>query len=688
MPTSMIDASLLVGPGRETPHPAMPVLPRPNVFFDQRGLDALRRRLHEPALQRAFDKLQRTVDAWMTPGSDDYQDWLDHPLDPPFVGRYEGHQAVSMIEHTALLFALTGEAKYARYAQRIVSVIIDNKLADSQSTLEWEAFNEKDTYKGWRHVVGHDFGNFSAALALFYDVCHDAMSAAEREVFIAYALESLQFNLDYRAETGRNAMNNRGVRSAMGNALLALAIHPDRPDENLVRYAVYVAKRLAGAWATFALDRDGGSCEGVSYCVTSSVMMNFLGETLHRRGMRHLGLHPHLRSLPLLILYNLVPDRSQILPINDCSQSFFLYGLLGWARRGAYVGWDDHTVRLSWQLYNQLRDEGAFEAFDWPGNPFYELLINTFEPASEIEQSTAGQGSTQPGSMYPLGKHFRGHGVTAALSSWEPGAAQALFYSGSPCYIGHMQDDQNTFTFCAMGEKFAWDGGYDKLMGVYADRAYRHTENHNAILINGEGQTGYNSQFWPDGQVVQFTHNDQWTYSLGDAANCYSINGRIARCDRHLLLRRGSTPYLLVVDDVSLDERTPFDATWNFVAHHHTTLSAIDAAAGHYEVVGPKAGMDLKLLSDQLLAHQLDKAGNMPRLQATANGARVRFAALLLPRWIEGSSWQLHADFMADAADVRVSISGVVDSYKFDLRLRDEALLSGDQRVDLAATLG
>ena len=57
-----------------------------------------------------------------------------------------------------------------------------------------------------------------------------------------------------------------------------------------------------------------------------------------------------------------MPDRSQILPINDCSQSFFLYGLLGWARRGAYVGWDDHTVRLSWQLYNQLRDEGAFAA--------------------------------------------------------------------------------------------------------------------------------------------------------------------------------------------------------------------------------------------------------------------------------------------------------------------------------------
>lgn len=684
----MIDPELLAGPDAETPADAIPVLPRPNLLFDRKGLDALKRRLREPLLKEAFDELTLLVKGWMTPGSEDYQSWLEHPLDPPFVGRYEGHQAVRMIEHATLLYALTDDDRYARYVVRVLDVIIDNKLADSQSVLEWEAFNESAPYKGWRHVVGHDFGNYSMALGFFYDVCHDVLSDSQREKFIGYAIESLEINLESRAETGRNAMNNRGVRSAMGNALLALAIHPDRPDERVVQYAIYVAKRLAGAWASFALDRDGASYEGVSYCITSSVMMTLFGEALHRRGMRHLGLHPHLRGLPLQVLFNLVPDRSQLVPVNDCSQTFFVYGLAAWARKGEYVGWDDHTVRLSWQLYNELRAQGPFPAFDWPGNCFHELVVNTFDPPEAVEESTSSAEVDRPGSMYPLAKHFRGHGVTASLSSWKPDAAQALFYSGDPCYIGHMQDDQNSFTFCAMGEKFAWDGGYDKHMGVYADRAYRHTENHNAILINGQGQTGYNTQFWTGGKIVQFTHNDDWTYSLGDAANCYSINGRIARCDRHMLFRRGKTPYLLVVDDVSLNDVSTFGATFNFVAHHYTTLSAIEASLGHFEVVGEKAGMDLKLLSDQVIEYNLDKAGNMPRLQATAKAPRIRFAALLLPRWDSRNAWQLSAGFSNESASVDVVIDNAVDRFKFDMRKRDELLNVGDERVELHATIG
>lgn len=623
----------------ETPHDKLPLLPHPNLLVDAAELERLREmRRTSPSAQAVFDAIVRTADGYMDPSNPDHPDWQTLK-DPRWSQRAGLNLATNPIEPCAFVYAMTGDRKYAQFAKDLVFTVIRKKIADQP--YQMKQFGSTEPYPGWRHNATHDFGKLALSFGIFFDLCHDALSADERREFVDYARECLAIMASMRAEIGRMGLNNRGVRCAIGNAMLAMAIHGESGvDAETVRYPVMLALRLTGAYCTFAFGIDGGSFEGASYCFNTSVWIANFGRACERRGLRNLYRHPHLRKMCDFTFYNLTPMHDQLLPINDCFPDVL--------PTGALVASTVHRNGVYRWLYRELRAKLVPDSYKTSATSVEDFLYHD-ENVAPVHPRDAG---------YPLAKHFRDRGVVSMLSDWSDTAAQAIFFCGPQVYGGHRQDDQNAFTFCALGDKFAWDGGYDDFAGVLAGRAYRRSEYHNTILIDGRGQNGYDGNYWPRGHITAYEHDDNRTYVCGDASRCYGIDGSIERFDRHLHFQRAGTPYLLVVDDLIADD-FEHEFTWNFVAHPHATIEPL--REGVHLVKGRKAAMELHVLPDAPISWRRDMAGNMPRLQATVRGKRARFAALLLP----GGGGTLSASFDAERTSATIAVADQTAAFVF-----------------------
>lgn len=637
----------------------LPRLPRPNLLFDAAELDALVAKRNDPRAEALLQETIQRCERYMDPKSEDYADW--DTLKNPKWRKREGLAFVeATIEPCSFLWRVTNEERYAEFAKNVVFAILRHKLADQQYTRELAEFHTHEPYPGWRHSATHDFGNFSHALAMFYDLCGDRLTETERREFVAYAAENLTLALGMMSEVGRMGLNNRGARCAMGNAMLALAVY-EEIDRELARYSIHKGMHLGEAWATFALDIDGASFEGASYCINTSVMLAGLGRACARRGLRDLSRHPNYRRLADFLLYNLAPTHDSFLPVNDCFRDL--------PPKGALVISTLHRDRVARWLYDELRAKLVMDSYARTAVAYHDFLY--YDPTLEPQHPREAD--------YPLAKHFRDRGVVSCLSRWEPDAAHFLFFCGPQVYGGHRQDDQNSFTFCALGEKFAWDGGYDHFAGVYEDRRYRRSEFHNTILIDGRGQIGYDNHHWPRGHIVDFRHCEDWTYALGDAHRCYGTDGVIARADRHVLFLRGEFPCVALVDDVIVDG-DEHEVTWNFVAHPHTHLR--QDKDGHWVVQAKNASMTIHVLGENTIRWQQDKGGTMPRFQATQRAQRVRFATVLLPHYPKLTLQHFEAAFEDNIATVTLNLNARRRIVTLDLRDRNRPI-AGDEKPRL-----
>lgn len=644
---------------REPKYTEIPVLPHPSLIMDEEDIEALRAKRSDLLAEELFQAALSHVEDRMDPESEDYVDY--ETLSDPVWRTRKGLGKVRTVEPLAFFHALTGERRYAEFAKGIVFAVIRNKLADRQSTHYFDSMKEEVAYPGWRRSATHDFGGFALTLALFYDLCYDLLSAEERSEFVTYAEECLAIRHEMRSEAGRMSMNNRGARCSMGNGLLALAIAGDHTDQKLVDDTVSYAIYDAEAFAHFTFGIDGAPYEGGSYAGNGSTMLALFGRALARRGCRDFGHHWNVSRYPAYLLYTLVPGNQELILLNDCSGDCPVYPLLA-----ATAQTEDPVARWLWdELRTKLKDDGYGSPLASHHNFFF------YDPAVQpVSPDEAG---------YPLAKHFRDRGVVSALTGWGADDARATFFCGPQQFVCHRQEDQNTFTLCALGEKFAWDAGYGHY-GLGVGRRYRDTNVHNGILIDGQGQNSYGELRWSRGQMVASQNTEEWTYALGDASRCYGLNGSIERADRHFFFKRRPHTYLLVVDDLIADQ-DEHDLTWNFVTHPGNLIEQRED--GSFTVRGAKAAMDLLMSASQEFHTVQDTAGEMPRLQLTQRACRAHFAALLVPRGPGVEDVELAASFGPNSAEVSVAIDGAEETVTFDLRDRT-GIRVGDERVEVS----
>lgn len=137
--------------------------------------------------------------------------------------------------------------------------------------------------------------------------------------------------------------------------------------------------------------------------------------------------------------------------------------------------------------------------------------------------------------------------------------------------LGHTHAEQNGFNIAFGGKRLFYNTGYRVTMGDPHFLAwYKHTQGHNAVLIDGKGQP-FNAGAY--GWIPRFIHGKQISYAVGDASNAYSgsdegesIDYGMKRFRRHYIMLRPSV--IVIYDELEADH----DAEWSWLLHNDKGL--------------------------------------------------------------------------------------------------------------------
>jgi hypothetical protein len=133
--------------------------------------------------------------------------------------------------------------------------------------------------------------------------------------------------------------------------------------------------------------------------------------------------------------------------------------------------------------------------------------------------------------------------------------------------LAHTHADQNTFNIAFGGEKLFYNSGYRPAMGdPHFLGWYKHTQGHNGILIDDQGQPFSDGAY---GWIPRFLHGRQISYAVGDASNAYSGEFDKEKTElgmkhfrRHYIMLRPSV--IVIYDELEADH----DAEWSWLLHN------------------------------------------------------------------------------------------------------------------------
>jgi len=133
--------------------------------------------------------------------------------------------------------------------------------------------------------------------------------------------------------------------------------------------------------------------------------------------------------------------------------------------------------------------------------------------------------------------------------------------------LAHTHADQNTFNIAYGGKRLFYNSGYRPAMGdPHFLGWHKHTQGHNGILIDGEGQPFSDGAF---GWVPRFLTGEQISYAVGDASNAYAgkvegknIDWGLKFFRRHYIMLR---PSIIVIYDELESEH---NAEWSWLLHN------------------------------------------------------------------------------------------------------------------------
>jgi len=176
--------------------------------------------------------------------------------------------------------------------------------------------------------------------------------------------------------------------------------------------------------------------------------------------------------------------------------------------------------------------------------------------------------------------------------------------------LAHTHADQNTFNIAYGGEKLFYNSGYRPAMGdPHFLGWYKHTQGHNGILIDGEGQPFSDGAF---GWIPRFLHGKQISYAVGDASNAYSgnVDGKnvdlgVKNFRRHYIMLRPSI--IVIYDELEADH----DAEWSWLLHNDNGFK-VDAARQTILAESEVAKAKVSLFSSSSIDFQVTDKFSVP----------------------------------------------------------------------------
>ena len=433
----------------------------------------------------------------------------------------------------SVAFLMSGEAKYAQAAKRILLAVADWPTDDDDVT---------SVSAKW----GDEPGLHLARCAHHaYDWLHDALTEAERAKVLRMC--------EARAWQTLRRLTRRNYLTYPGES------HNGRMIAYLSEMAVAMAGESDGAkpWLDYSLKAlttfyphwggsEGGWAEGISYGLGYNTIYIPALEGLRIACGLDLWQRPLFRKVRYFFLY-CTALRGEIQPFGD-----------GADRSGPGVGGERFATLIGFHAHR----------FNDPYAGWWAGQVQGWRGLrGELSLISEGDVPSKPPADLPHSRAFRGVGWAGLHSDLtKPDEDTCLVFKSSPYgSVSHSHADQNAFAIMKGGKALAIPSGYyGPAYGQphHADWT-RSTKANNSILVNGEGQIIRQAK--ASGRLTAFEDRRGLTHVAGDAAPAYM--GKLKKFDRHILFLRPGL--FLMLDDLE----APASARFQWMLHAFDEMS-------------------------------------------------------------------------------------------------------------------
>jgi len=196
----------------------------------------------------------------------------------------------------------------------------------------------------------------------------------------------------------------------------------------------------------------------------------------------------------------------------------------------------------------------------------------------------------------------------------------------------HSQGDQNHVAFYAAGERFLVDAGYGNPIAdptKALDRWFSQTSAHNCVMIDDAEQ-----RIGAHGRMLEFTTNDLYDCSLGDAADCTGIY-YVRRSQRRVVLVRGDVPFVVILD-VNEKDGALFKAQCRWTTD---ASNSIEVGESHFVIKGRSAQCHAAVLWPCDAEVRLAESGGRPQLRVSASAAVCEMVTAFCPVTSDAPGW-------------------------------------------------
>jgi hypothetical protein len=430
---------------------AKPVAPlhfvsgHPRILLTGARLDRLKAALAAPAGQR----FKAMVDEQMT-GEKQYG--------------FRGSNA-------ALLYRLTGDAKYGKYA---VSYVDANVAAEEQRIAKGGDVEAAfDSYL----LVGERIGD----VALTYDWCFDRLSESQKKRWTAYADQAVWnvWNPTQATWGGRprawsgwaidNPNNNYYSSFLEATMLFGLAARGEHPRADSWVKA-FREKHIGGELGP-TFDRDltgGGSLEGTGYGNEMRRLFRLYDLWESATGERLADLTPHTKESLVYAIHGTLPTLDRLVTIGDQ------------ARESTGMLFDSHREYVETLAYLYRRDPLAGIAQWQMSHSSVKEMAQPYSLLSDLVYQQRDLQERPLQQLYPT-YHASGIGHLFARSSWQADATWLGFIAG-PLTESHAHRDNGSFLIFK-NEWLAYDAVIDSSSGLRREEAV-----HNLVELTRGGK--------------------------------------------------------------------------------------------------------------------------------------------------------------------------------------------------------
>ncbi len=425
--------------------------------------------------------------------------------------------------YAALLFQLTGEVRYASYAIEET----DKFVAAEEEKI---ARNQRANVAGDSYLeVGQVIGN----VALVYDWCHEQLTSAQRERWIAYSNQAV-WNVwnPSRARWGNavyawtgwsvdNPSNNYYYSFLRATMLLGLATNGENPQAQQWLEHFRIAKIENQLLPTFARDlQGGGSREGTGYGTAMKGLWQLYDWWERSTGERIGARSPHTLASMAHLMHSIVPTLDRLSPTGDH------------ARDSSASLFDYHREYLLalMTLFPDERLSGVakslLEASSVPQmkNSFMYFADYLYEQP---------QLKSRP--LEELGTVYWGPGTGQLMmrSAWSPSATYANFICG-PYTESHAHRDQGSFVIYK-GTWLALDANMFSRSGIEQDE-----ELHNLVRFDNGGAT-VRQMHGTSCKMAALADTPHYTYASARITPSYRNHAAVVKSEREFLFIKPDT---------------------------------------------------------------------------------------------------------------------------------------------------